>query len=122
MFEFILEFIFREQNSCEKREKKITVKLLLIDKDVDLISFLPPNAFSPNGDGYNATFEMSNLPAENCRFRFERITIFNRWGGKVFESTDRNFKWDGGEYPASVYYYTVDYKGRQYKGTVSLLR
>lgn len=120
--EFILEFILQEQNSCDKREKKIRVKLLLIDKDVDLVTFLPPNAFSPNGDGYNATFEMSNLPAENCRYRFERITIFNRWGGKVFESTDRNFKWNGGEYPASVYYYTVDYKGKQYKGTVSLLR
>ncbi len=120
--EFILEFTLREQISCERREKKFRVKLLLIDKDVDLTTFLPPNAFSPNGDGYNQTFTMNNLPAENCRFKFERITIFNRWGGKAFESTDRNFKWDGGDFPASVYYYTVDFKGQQYKGTVSLLR
>jgi len=120
--EFILEFILKEETNCEKREKKITVKLLLIDTDVDLTSFLPPNAFSPNGDSHNPTFEMSDLPKENCRYLFERITIYNRWGGKVFESTDRNFKWNGGEYPAATYFYTVDFKGKQYKGTVSMLK
>jgi gliding motility-associated-like protein len=120
--EFILEFIVKEESTCNRSEKKIRVKLLLIDRDVDLTSFLPANAFSPNGDTYNATFEMPNLPQENCRFRFERITVFNRWGVKVFESTDRNFKWDGGEFPAATYFYTVDFKGKQYKGTVSLIR
>jgi gliding motility-associated-like protein len=120
--EFILEFFIREESTCNNSNKKIRVKLLLIDRDVDLTSFLPANAFSPNGDTYNATFEMPNLPQENCRFRFERITVFNRWGVKVFESTDRNFKWDGGEFPAATYFYTVDFKGTQYKGTVSLIR
>jgi gliding motility-associated-like protein len=120
--EFILEFVLKEQGTCGGREKIVRVKLIVIDKDVDLTTFLPANVFSPNNDGYNATFEMPNLPAENCRFRFEKITIFNRWGGKVYESADRNFKWSGGDFPAATYFYTIDYKGKQYKGTVSLLR
>ena len=57
----------------------------------------------------------------NC-YKFEKITVFNRWGGKVFESNDRKFEWNGGEYPAATYFYTVDFRGRQYKGTISLLK
>ncbi len=119
---FILDFILNEVNNCERRERKISVKLLLIDKDVDLVTFLPPNAFSPNGDTKNPTFEMSDLPQENCRYKFEKITVYNRWGGKVFQSDDRKFEWNGGEYPAATYFYTVDFRGKQYKGSISMLK
>ena len=41
--------------------------------------------------------------------------IFNRWGEKVFESTDKNSTWNGqnrntgSDCPAGTYYYIVKY-------------
>jgi gliding motility-associated-like protein len=50
-----------------------------------------PTAFSPNNSGKNDT---------HCLYGTDCITtlnfgIFDRWGNKVFESTDRNACWDG---------------------------
>lgn len=49
-----------------------------------------PNAFSPNGDGENDILYVRGPMIEGMVFR-----IFDRWGEMVFESTDRNFGWDG---------------------------
>jgi len=51
-----------------------------------------PNAFSPNGDGINDKFCLDGW--DDCISHFE-IFIFDRWGTKVFESTDASFCWDG---------------------------
>ncbi|MFY7883254.1 MAG: gliding motility-associated C-terminal domain-containing protein [Dolichospermum sp.] len=51
-----------------------------------------PNAFSPNGDGNNDEFCIKGL--SNCISSFE-ISIFNRWGEKIYSSTEANFCWDG---------------------------
>jgi len=59
---------------------------------VDLVSsFNVPNVFTPNGDGRNDvfTFDAKNMGEIN-------LTIFDRWGLKMFESTDSgNVIWDG---------------------------
>ncbi len=49
-----------------------------------------PNVFTPNGDGVNERFciKGENITASD-------MTIFNRWGGKVFETTDALAGWDG---------------------------
>ena len=50
-----------------------------------------PNVFTPNGDGRNDvfTFHAINMGEIN-------LTIFDRWGLKMFEGTDTgNIKWDG---------------------------
>jgi gliding motility-associated-like protein len=49
-----------------------------------------PNAFSPNGDKENDVLYVRGQLIEGMLFR-----IFDRWGEMVFESTDRNFGWDG---------------------------
>lgn len=51
-----------------------------------------PNAFTPNGDGYND--ELCNYGWDECVTNFV-IYIYDRWGEKVFESTNPNFCWDG---------------------------
>ena len=51
-----------------------------------------PNAFSPNGDGYNDFFCIPGW--EGCIDQFS-IYIYDRWGEKVFESEDPSFCWDG---------------------------
>lgn len=52
-----------------------------------------PNAFSPNGDGINDVFRpfFSDLVIINSY----RMQVFNRWGGKVFESIDPDRGWRG---------------------------
>lgn len=59
---------------------------------VDLISkFVIPNVFTPNGDGKNDvfTFDAANMGEIT-------LTIFDRWGLKMFETTSTgNVKWDG---------------------------
>lgn len=49
-----------------------------------------PNVFSPNNDGSNDLFEMK---AEG--FKTYHAEIFNRWGDKVFETTDSKVYWNG---------------------------
>lgn len=87
-----------------------------------------PNAFRP--EGINRLFK----PVKDFLYvdvqSFE-MTIFNRWGQQLFETTDIYYGWDGkinGQAaPASQYSYIVTYKsfaGQDYtkRGTVFLVR
>jgi len=49
-----------------------------------------PNVFSPNGDGVNDRFEIFGFGIGDFDLK-----IFNRWGEKVFESTNQFSYWDG---------------------------
>lgn len=51
------------------------------------------NAFSPNGDGEN-DFLCAHITTPVCINSF-LIAVYDRWGEKVFESKDPDFKWDG---------------------------
>ena len=68
------------------------------------------NVFTPNGDGWNDRFRIDS----DCDiFKFS-MSIFNRWGQLVHESSNVAYGWDGyinGE-PAAVgtYFFTVQYK------------
>ena len=50
-----------------------------------------PSAFSPNRDGINDCFGIMSPP----KLTNFRMTIFDRWGEKVFETTDEKDCWDG---------------------------
>lgn len=53
-----------------------------------------PNVFTPNGDGLNDQFR----PVFDCKtitVSNYSLSIFNRWGQKVFYTTDKNKPWDG---------------------------
>ncbi|MGN6567255.1 MAG: gliding motility-associated C-terminal domain-containing protein [Flavipsychrobacter sp.] len=84
------------------------------------------NAFQP-GSGPNGVLKVSHLGNATLK----SFTIYNRWGVKMFETSDINQGWDGtynGEpQPMGVYVYivkAVTYKGREmYKqGNITLLR
>lgn len=90
-----------------------------------------PNAFTPNEDGINDFFKPSlqNVDVEDYKF-----TIFNRWGTKVFETTDVNQGWNGAESgseyysEAGMYVYRIHIRevetgeAREWNGTVMLMR
>ncbi|MGV3503880.1 MAG: gliding motility-associated C-terminal domain-containing protein [Adhaeribacter sp.] len=82
-------------------------------------TFLPANIFTPNNDGLNDFFEIPGLPPDLCQSLFSRITIYNRWGTRVYESAERTFKWDGSQVAAGVYYYVITYTDKKFKGTVT---
>lgn len=65
-----------------------SVVVNVIKEDAKLVM---PNVFSPNGDGVNDYFYVTT----HKLIRDFHIWIYNRWGDKVFESTDVDFKWDG---------------------------
>lgn len=54
-------------------------------------SFYFPNSFSPNGDGKNDVYRVYFDRAPT----YYSVAIYDRWGHRVFESTDYNEAWDG---------------------------
>lgn len=79
-----------------------------------------PNAFSPNGDGYNKIYGAKGVCNPESTGRYRSIVefhayIFNRWGQKLYEWTDISSGWDG-TYNGSpvkdgVYYVLVNARG-----------
>ncbi len=93
-----------------------------------------PNAFRPtSSQGANKEFSLFTFfITDNFH-----IFIYNRWGEMVFESGDRNFKWNGGyknlagqPVPPGMYAYVVKYESSfrpdkgilEKRGGVSLIR
>jgi gliding motility-associated-like protein len=84
-----------------------------------------PNAFSPNKDGINDTWNIPALAA----YPSAAFTVFNRFGQPVFTSkgsyTAWNGKYNGSDLPVGTYYYVIDVKVSGLpliKGWVTLLR
>lgn len=96
----------------------------IVIEDCDPHLFIP-NAFTPNGDGLNDSFEVIALETQDFL-----IQIFDRWGNLVFVSQTIDNSWNGmyqGK-PAdeAVYVYRIEFStGNTYKeryGTVTLVR
>ncbi len=85
-----------------------------------------PNIFSPNSDGQNDIFRVRGENIETLH-----LTVYNRWGEKVFEGNEPKAAWDGTfinkACPAGVYYYMAEIgfvggKREMRKGNVTLVR
>ena len=86
-----------------------------------------PKAFTPNGDGVNDVYHVTALAG----FKIVSFTIFNRYGAKIFSTTDAKIGWDGttlgqpqetGEY---IYYLEIkNPSGKKInrRGSILLLR
>jgi gliding motility-associated-like protein/uncharacterized repeat protein (TIGR01451 family) len=73
------------------------------------ICLIIPEAFSPNGDGYNDTWEIGNIEL----YPGMEINIFNRWGQKLWESeSGYPHPWDGRSngvrLPIDSYHYVIE--------------
>lgn len=86
-----------------------------------------PNVFTPNGDGVNDEFR----PVYKSLKSYS-ITIYNRWGRKIYSSSDPTTGWNGKEGNANaaegVYMYVAEGEGYdkgvtfKRKGSVTLIR
>jgi gliding motility-associated-like protein len=120
--EVFLKVLVSDLADCSE-SSSTTARVKITVKDTQRIGeFTPINVFTPNADGKNDTFHISNLPANTCTDAFLGITIFNRWGKEVFQSDLRDFAWDGGDFPSGVYFYTLKFESEEFKGSVSLIR
>jgi gliding motility-associated-like protein len=81
----------------------------------------PPNIITPNGDGYNDKFVITNLEY----YPGSTIVIFNRWGKKVFESLDYQNDWGAKDNSDGIYYYVLrvkDGKDTELSGSITVMR
>lgn len=85
-----------------------------------------PNAFTPNGDLENDVLYVRGNNITDLLFR-----VYDRWGEKVFETTNINFGWDGRfknrDSDPAVFVYYLEAKcvgGEEFfkKGNVTLIR
>jgi len=88
---------------------------------------LIPTAFTPNGDGLNDLFRITNLKYQ----KLVDFSVFNRWGILVFHTNNPEVGWDGTYQGVAqdmgVYNYQIitahpDGTNQTYKGNVTLIR
>ena len=116
----------RLRKSQEIEEPEEPMDTVVVQVDTLCPAYLP-NAFSPNDDGRNDTFRAYLA----CEPNTYRLSVFDRWGGQVFESKDPARGWDGRirgkAAPNGLYAFVLEYefgdgqRVREY-GEVSLLR
>ncbi|MDO7854460.1 gliding motility-associated C-terminal domain-containing protein [Hymenobacter convexus] len=89
-----------------------TAKLEVFVPDLQI-----PNIITPNGDQQNDVFKVSTANTNS------KLEIYNRWGRKVYETTNYANNWGGDNQPAGVYYYLLtNSKGAQTKGWLEVVR
>lgn len=83
------------------------------------------NTMTPNGDGANDVFYVKNIET----FPNNRLTIYNRWGNIVYETTGYNNTWQGTHkgrpLPVGNYYYYIelnDNDNRSHTGYITIIR
>lgn len=105
-----------------------------------------PNVFTPNGDGINDTFiisekgstaggssggqknslaEYDNYKPINIYYEHSELVVFNRQGRVVYKSSNYQNDWDGGNLPDGVYFYVLKCHGFKtpkavFKGSVTI--
>lgn len=100
-----VELIAKRPNGCvDSITKKVYIE--------PVTRYYVPNAFTPNGDGKNDVFKGTGTLNNMTNFTFE---VYNRWGERVFSSTDPIVGWDGkhikhkDDLPGGIYAYVYTY-------------
>jgi gliding motility-associated-like protein len=82
-----------------------------------------PNAFTPNGDGINDTWDISGLEYDQTAF----IRVFTRYGQLVYQSRGYGVPWNGQaqgkKLPTGAYYYIINAKNGSltFSGEVTII-
>jgi gliding motility-associated-like protein len=97
-------------NGCVSTPSDVVINTI----DCDTIEFFIPEGFSPNGDKINDLFVIRGIE----HYPNNTISIFNRWGNKVYDASSYLNTWDGNsnqgvriggeELPVGSYFYILD--------------
>lgn len=116
-----LAFLIKD-NSCHVNPyDTVQQRILLKDKEVSFETIEITNLITPNGDGLNDCYRVPGIPEGNCSKFFKGIEIYNRWGSRIFYSTDRFFSWCPDE-SDGVYYFAIDLNDEVRKGWLQIMR
>lgn len=100
-------------NECEEVKDDITITFFNIDE------YIIPNVVTVDGNLKNDVFILPSMVTESAS-----LTIFNRWGSKIFSTRQYQNNWPGNDESTGVYFYIL--KGsclpRDLKGYIHLLR
>ena len=83
-----------------------------------------PDGFTPNGDGINDVWVIDYITF----FPGAKVSIYNRWGEELFNSTGYPVPWDGKykgkDLPVGTYYYVIDLHNNMgpYTGPITIAR
>ena len=109
------------KNACGAASDEILIKHRICS-----IHF--PSAFSPNNDGRDDLFKVLG----GINFNSYHLSIYNRWGQKIFETTDFKKGWDGNfnglRQPSGVFVWYCEFRRKDdasrttMTGTVTLIR
>ena len=107
MYESTEFSVFVTDNKGCSKEGKLQIKVEYVNCDEPNIFI--PNAFTPNSDGVNDEIGVSG------EYIFSiNLAVYDRWGEKVFHTTDINRTWDGNfrgkPCQSGVYYYKLEVK------------
>jgi len=104
------------------------------EEPIEEFSYVLPNVFTPNGDGYNDVFEPKVTGAD--LIVSAKTVIFNRWGNILWDGDDPLIHWDGKNKmtklacPQGTYFYVTDitYQGEtgeeklHLQGSITIVR
>ena len=77
-----------------------------------------PNVISPNGDEQNDYFVIDNI-----EFWSNELTIYGRWGNKVYQAKNYVNQWKADGLPEGTYYYVLTLNdGKEHAGHITVLR
>jgi len=80
---------------------------------------LIPSAISPNGDGHNDFFRMANLG----QYDAPSLSVFNRYGQRVFFSPDYQNDWNAEGLQRGTYFYVLDlHRHGSLRGFITVVR
>ena len=117
-----IDFSLKDSSCIYTHKDTTSVTIRLRDVDTGLENLHPSNLITPNGDGFNDCFHLPNLPPDNCTVKFKSVEIFNRWGARIFVSSDRNFKWCAEDISDGIYYYSIDLTTKRVKEWIQVMK
>jgi hypothetical protein len=134
---YVLKFLVQNNHCKTPKADTAFVNLNITDVPSTDKGFLLANVITTHPDHCNDFFAIDGFesepecegqvrqiplaPADNCSNRFENVRIYDRWGKKVFESSDRKFRWYASNESAGVYYCIIYFTKGQYKSAISVI-
>ncbi len=115
---------FNNSFKLSRFDLPVKQKLFTLAKATDNINLEIYNAFSPNGDGKNDTWDIKNIDL----YPDNDVKIYDRSGNLVYKYSGYTSAkgWDGQNSPSGSYYYILRVKiggeDKYYKGSVTLVK
>lgn len=98
----------------------LTIRMFLTDPESRYNEL--PNIITPNNDGINDYFFIDEYIKNRCEEPFRSIEIYNRWGNKVYSSSQYGFRWDASNVADGIYFYAIKTALRTITGYLAVVR